>query len=402
MKRYTGLDRNITRKWRPATQAIRGGLVRSEFGETSEALFLTSGYSYERAEDAAERFAGEQEGMIYSRMQSPTVMMLEEKLALMEGAETSRTMSTGMAAMTSVLLSALSAGDHFVIGRVAFGSCRWLSDSLLPRFGITATVVDGADVQQWKDAIQPNTKLFFFETPTNPTLELVDIEAVCNVAKEAGILTVVDNAFCTPVIQKPMEFGVDVVAYSATKMMDGQGRVLAGSVAGSNKFVNETLVPFIRNTGPNLSPFNAWVVMKGLETLELRSIRQSENAQILAKFLETRLPRISYPGLKSHPQYALAKKQMKTGGTVLALFLGKDRQQALSLLNNLELIDISNNLGDTRSLMTHPCSTTHSGVAEPERLAMGITEDMLRFSVGLEDVEDLKEDLDQALRKIGL
>ncbi len=402
MKRTTGQNRAITKNWRPATQAIRGGTVRTEFGETSEALFLTSGYSYDCAEDVAARFAGEQAGMTYSRLQNPTVEMLEERIALMEGAEACRAQATGMAAMTTALLCQLSAGDHVVAARAAFGSCRWLTDSLLPRFGITSTTIDSRDNDAWKAAIQPNTKVFFFETPANPTMDIVDIEYVCSLAKSHGITTVVDNAFCTSVIQRPMDFGADVVAYSATKLMDGQGRVLAGAVCGTEKWINETLLPFQRNTGPNLAPFNAWVVLKGLETLELRAMRQSENALAVGKFMEGRVPTILHPGLESHPQYALAKKQMKACGPIFSFILDGGRRQAHDLLNALELIDISNNIGDSRSLMTHPASTTHHNMGAEAREAMGIGEGMLRINVGLEDPQDLIDDLDRALRKVGL
>ncbi|RVT89455.1 O-succinylhomoserine sulfhydrylase [Sphingomonas crocodyli] len=401
MKKLTGQDRSITRNWRPATQAIRGGTVRSHFGETSEALFLTSGYAYDCAGDAAARFAGEQKGMTYSRLQNPTVEMLEERIALMEGAEACRAMATGMAAMTAALLCQLQMGDHIVAGRAAFGSCRWLTDTLLPRFGITATIVDGTDTDAWKAAIKPETKLFFFETPANPTLEIVDLEAVCRIAKEAGVLTVVDNAFATPMLQRPMDYGADIVAYSATKMMDGQGRVLAGAVCGTDKFINETLLSFTRNTGPTLSAFNAWVVLKGLETLDLRIRRQSENALQVAQFLKSRVDRTLYPFLPSHPQYDLATKQMTAGGTILSIFV-EDRAQAHGLLDALQLIDISNNIGDSRSLMTHPCSTTHAGLSAETRAEMGVEEGMLRLNVGLEDPLDLIDDLDRALKAVGL
>src|SRR4051812_28670591 len=297
MKRRTGQDRSITAKWRPATLAVRGGTARSEWGETSEALFLTSGYAYDCAGDAAARFAGEQQGMTYSRLQNPTVQMLEERIALLEGAEACRTMASGMAAMTAALLCQLEQGDHIVAGRAAFGSCRWLTDTLLPKFGIEATIVDARDPQQFEDAIRPNTKLFFFETPANPTMDIVDLEAVCGIARAKGIKTVVDNAFATPALQRPMDFGADIVAYSATKMMDGQGRVLAGAVTGTEDFINNTLLPFTRNTGPTLSAFNAWVVLKGLETLDLRIRRQSENALKVGRFLENRVPRVLHPGL---------------------------------------------------------------------------------------------------------
>ncbi len=401
MKRSTGQDRSITQHWRPATRAVRGGTARSEWGETSEALFLTSGYSYDCAEDAAARFAGEQAGMTYSRLQNPTVEMLEQRIALLEGAEACRATATGMAAMTAVLLCQLSAGDHLVGGRAAFGSCRWLTDTLLPRFGIETTVVDARDPQAFADAIRPNTRVFFFETPANPTMDVVDLKAVCALAKAHGIATVVDNAFATPALQRPMEWGADVTAYSATKMMDGQGRVLAGAICGTEKFITETLLPFIRNTGPTLSPFNAWVVLKGLETLDLRIRRQSASAVEVGRFLEPRVRRMLHPGLASHPQHNLASAQMDACGPIFA-FEVDGRAQAHALLNALELIDISNNIGDSRSLMTHPASTTHSGVSAEARAEMGVTEGLLRLNVGLEDPADLLADLDQALGRVGL
>jgi len=402
MKRRTGQDRSITSRWKPATQAVRGGTARSEWGETSEAMFLTSGYAYDCAGDAAARFAGEQKGMTYSRLQNPTVEMLEERIALMEGAEAARCMATGMAAMTAALLCQLSAGDHLVAGRAAFGSCRWLTDTLLPRFGIGSTIVDGTDNDAWKAAIRPNTKLFFFETPANPTLDIVDLEAVCRIARDAGLKTIVDNAFATPLLQRPLDYGADIVAYSATKMMDGQGRVLAGAVCGTEEFINTTLLAFTRNTGPTLSAFNAWVVLKGLETLDLRINRQSENALKVAQFLESRVPRTLYPGLESHPQHKLAMEQMSAGGTIIALYVDGGRERAHAVLDALELIDISNNIGDSRSLMTHPCSTTHAGLSAEVRAEMGVEEGMLRLNVGLEDPLDVIEDLDRALTAAGL
>jgi O-succinylhomoserine sulfhydrylase len=402
MKRFTGQDRSITQNWRPATQAVRGGTARSEFGETSEALFLTSGYAYDRAEDAAARFAGEQSGMTYSRLQNPTVEMLEQRIALLEGAEACRATASGMAAMTAALLCQLQAGDHVVAGRALFGSCRWLTDTLLPKFGIETTIIDARDPQQFADATRANTRVYFFETPANPTMDIVDLRAVCGMARDRGITSVVDNAFATPALQRPMAFGADVTAYSATKMMDGQGRVLAGAVCGTEDFILNTLLPFTRNTGPTLSAFNAWVVLKGLETLDLRIRRQSENALTVGRFLEGRVPRINHPGLPSHPQHNLAMSQMDMAGCIFSFELDGGRAQAHGLLNALGLIDISNNIGDSRSLMTHPASTTHSGVAEEKRLEMGITEGTLRLNVGLEDPADLIDDLDQALRVVGL
>jgi O-succinylhomoserine sulfhydrylase len=402
MKRRTGQDPSITRNWRPATQAVRGGTARSEFGETSEALFLTSGYAYDCAADAAARFAGEQVGMTYSRLQNPTVQMLEDRIALLEGAEACRSMATGMAAMTAVLLCQLQMGDHLVAGRAAFGSCRWLTDTLLPKFGIEVTIVDARDPQQFADAVKPNTKVFFFETPANPTMDVVDLKAVCDIARKHGIVSVVDNAFATPALQRPLEFGADVTAYSATKMMDGQGRVLAGAVCGTATFINDVLLPFTRNTGPTLSAFNAWVVLKGLETLDLRIRRQSENAIKVGQFMEGRVPRILHPGLPSHPQHNLAMAQMDACGPIFAFEVAAGRKQAHGLLDALQLVDISNNIGDSRSLMTHPASTTHYGVAEEKRIEMGVTENLLRLNVGLEDPEDVIADLDQALTAVGL
>jgi O-succinylhomoserine sulfhydrylase len=402
MKKHDGQNREITLKWRPATQAVRGGTMRTEHGETSEALFLTSGYTYDDAETVAARFAGEAEGMTYSRLQNPTVQMLEERIALMEGADACRAQATGMAAMTTALLCQLQSGDHVVAARAAFGSCRWLTDSLLPKFGIETTTIDSRDPDEWKAAIRPNTKVFFFETPANPTMDIVDLRAVCTLARENGITTVVDNAFATSALQRPMEYGADVIAYSATKMMDGQGRVLAGAVCGSHAFINDKLLPFQRNTGPNLAPFNAWVVLKGLETLDLRIRRQSENALKVGKFMEKRVAKMLHPGLPSHPQHNLAMSQMDACGAIFAFIVDGGRPKAHALLNALTLIDISNNIGDTRSLLCHPASTTHHSVGPEARALMGVEEGLLRINVGLEDPQDLIEDLDQSLKAVGL
>jgi len=410
MKKLTGTDRAITRNWHPATQAVRGGTARTNIGETSEALFLTSGYAYDSAEQAAARFRGEQPGMTYSRLQNPTTAMLEERLCLLEGAEAARATTTGMAAMSAALMSMLSAGDHLIAGRAAFGSCRVLVDTILPRFGIQTTTVDGRDPQAWAKARRPNTKAFFLETPANPTLDIIDMQAVADIAHDAGALVVVDNAFASPVLQRPFEWGADIVAHSATKLMDGQGRVLAGAVLGSEQWMNDVYLAYARHTGPVLAPFNAWLILKSLETLDLRVRRAAENAQAVAEFLEQRVPRVLFPGLASHPQHALALRQMDAGGTIIALWVGEltsgkaggDRPQAHALLDALDLIDISNNVGDSRSLMTHPASTTHASMTEAARLEMGITEGMLRLSVGLEDVRDIIADLDQALTGIGL
>jgi len=306
--------------------------------------------------------------------------------------------------MTAALLCQLSAGDHVVAARAAFGSCRWLVDHLLPRFGIETTVIASAEDAQWEAAIRPNTKVFFFETPANPTLDIVDLKFVCDVARAHGITTVVDNAFATSALQRPIEFGADVVAYSATKLMDGQGRVLAGAVCGREEWINEVLLPFQRNTGPNLSPFNAWVVLKGLETLDLRAHRQSQSALRLGQFLEPRLleggGRMLHPGLQSHPRHELAMRQMDAAGPIFA-FDVESRERAFAILDALQLIDISNNIGDSRSLMCHPASTTHANMGEEARAEMGVTQGLLRINVGLEDPEDLIEDLDQALNSAG-
>ena len=405
MKKTTGMDRAVTRNWRAATRAVRGGTWRSEHGETSEALFLSSGYTYDDAQTVADRFAGDAEGMTYSRLQNPTVAMLEERIALLEGAEACRAQASGMAAMTAALLCQLSAGDHVVAARAAFGSCRWLVDQLLPRFGIETTVIDSAVDAEWDKAIRPNTKVFFFETPANPTLDVVDLRYVCDLARAHGIISVVDNAFASPALQRPMEFGADVVAYSATKLMDGQGRVLAGAICGSQQWIDEKLLPFQRNTGPNLSPFNAWVVHKGLEKLSLRAHHQSRSAVALGEFLEPRIVvsggEMRHPGLPSHPRHELAKAQMEATGPIFAFDVGS-RSRAFAILDALELIDISNNIGDARSLMCHPASTTHASMGEEARAEMGVTEGLLRINVGLEDIADLTEDMDRALKASGI
>ncbi|MBB5986497.1 trans-sulfuration enzyme family protein [Sphingobium lignivorans] len=401
MKKHSGQDRSLTSRWRAATRAVRGGTWRSEQGETSEAIFLTSGYCYDDAETVAARFAGEASGMQYSRFQNPTVQMLEERIALMEGAEACKVQASGMAAMTSALLCMLSGGDHVVAGRAAFGSCRWILDNVLNRFGITHSIVDARDNDAWEKAIQSNTKAFFFETPANPTMDVVDLAHVCGLARAHGITTVVDNAFATPVLQRPLEFGADVVAYSATKLMDGQGRVLAGAVCGTDEWINGKLSPFQRNTGPVCSPFNAWVVLKGLETLDLRAHRQSENAMKVARFLEKRVPRILYPGLPTHPQHDLAMSQMTAAGPIFSFIL-EDRAQAMAMLNGLELADISNNIGDSRTLLCHPASTTHNNMGPVGRAEAGVEEGMVRINVGLEDPQDIIDDLDQALTAVGL
>ncbi len=400
MKRTTGQDRSITSKWRPATRAVRAGTWRSEQGETSEALFVNSGFSYDSAEQVAARFQGEEPGPVYSRFQNPTTAMLEERIAMIEGAEACRTQASGMAAMTTALLCQLSAGDHIVAGRAAFGSCRWIVANQLPRVGIEKTIVDARANAAGEAAIRPNTKVFFFETPANPTMDIVDLEFVCGLARSKGITTVVDNAFATGALQRPIEFGADVVAYSATKLMEGQGRVLLGAVCGSAEFINDVLMPFQRNTGPIAAPFNAWVVLKGLETLPLRAKAQSASAMEVARFLEGRGVDMLHPGLESHPQHEIAARQMDAFGNIFSFNL-KDRAEAFAMLNAFELIDISNNIGDAKSLACHPASTTHNNMGPEGRAEAGVSEGMIRMNVGLEDVQDLIEDLDRGLRAIG-
>ncbi|MAU40418.1 MAG: O-succinylhomoserine sulfhydrylase [Kordiimonas sp.] len=401
MKRTTGQDRKKTSQWRLQTQLVRGGTYRSELGETNEAMFMSSGFAYDCAEDAAARFTGEQDGYTYSRLRNPTLAMFEDRMALIEGAEAARSTASGMAAVTAAMLSQVKAGDHVVSGRALFGSCRYVVETLLPRFGVETTLIDARDVTAWKEAVRPNTTAFFLETPANPTLDVVDLQAVSDIAHENDITVVVDNVFATPYLQKPMEMGADVVVYSATKHIDGQGRCLGGCVLSSESFLEETLLPFMRNTGPTLSPFNAWVLLKGLETLDMRVERMCNNAARVADALADLgvFTRVSYPGRKDFPQYDLAMKQMSMGGSVIALEVDGGREAAFRLLNALDIIDISNNVGDAKSLMTHPASTTHQSVAPEARLELGITEGMLRLSVGLEHPDDLIEDMIQAVER---
>jgi len=398
MKKDTGQNREITSGWRLQTQLVRGGTWRSEIGETSEAMFMTSGYAYDCAEDAAARFAGDQQGYTYSRLRNPTAAMFEDRMALIEGAEVARATATGMAAVTAAMLSLVSAGDHVVASRALFGSCRYVIESLMPKFGVDFTLVDGADHAAWKAAFRPDTVAVFLETPANPTLDVVDIEFVSTLARENNAVVVVDNVFATPVLQKPLAMGADVVVYSATKHIDGQGRCLGGCILTSQALLDEKILPFLRNTGPNISPFNAWVMLKGLETLDLRVNRMCDNAARVADALAdmTGFDFVKYPGREDFAQHDLVKKQMGRGGSILAVHVPGGREQAFKFLNALEIIDISNNIGDAKSLMTHPASTTHASVAEAARLELGITEGLLRLSVGLEHPDDLIEDLQKA------
>ena len=387
------------REWRSQTQAVRGGTERSHFDETNEAIFLNSGYVYKNAEEAESAFKQEIDRYVYSRFRNPTVAMFERRLALLEGAEDCRAMASGMAAVFASLASHLNAGDRLVASRALFGSCHYICVELLPRFGIETELVDGADLAQWKKALSKPTNAVFLESPSNPGLEVIDLPAVCDLAHEAGALVVVDNVFATPILQRPMDFGADVVAYSATKHIDGQGRCLGGAVLGSQEFIDDFVTPFIRHTGPALSPFNAWVLLKGLETLSLRVDRHCDAAMRIAKHLESKsqISKLLYPELESHPQKALAMAQMKRGGTVVAFELEGGKDSAFKFLNKLKIIDISNNLGDAKSLACHPATTTHQRLTDEEKERVGITPGFIRLSVGLESAEDLIADLDQAL-----
>ena len=385
--------------WGEATKLVRGGTDRSSHGETSEAMFLNSGFVYPDGETAERRFAGEDPGYVYARYGNPTVTMFEERLRLLEGAEACYGTASGMAAVFGALVCQLRAGDHLVSSRALFGSCFQIVTNILPRFGIRTTLVDGADLDAWREAVTPDTKCVFVETPSNPMLEVIDIAEVADIARKAGARLVVDNVFATPILQKPLSYGADVVVYSGTKHIDGQGRVLGGAIVSTKQFKEELLKPFLRHTGPSLSPFNAWVLLKGLETMKLRVQEQSRSAEHIAGVLQRMkgVARVIYPHLDSHPQAALCRRQMKTGGTMVTFEVQGGKNRAFALLKNLQIIDISNNLGDAKSLMTHPASTTHRNIGPEARAMMGITDGMLRLSIGLEEIDDLVSDLAQAL-----
>ena len=389
----------MSASWRPQTRLVHGGVGRSPHGETSEALFLTSGFCYQRAEDAEARFAETQEGYTYSRVGNPTVRMLEERMALLEGSEDCAATASGMAAVHAALMCQLRSGMRVVAPRLLFGSCHWILTQLCPKFGIEVELVDGKDLAAWERALGRPADLVFLESPGNPTLELVDIAAVAGLAHRAGARVIVDNVFATPLLQHPLELGADLVVYSATKHIDGQGRCLGGLICCDRAFRKTVLHPYLRNTGPGISPFNAWVLLKGLETLPLRVRAMTETAGRIARWLEAdpRVARVLYPGLESFPQADLARRQMSGGGSLVSFRVGGARPEAFATLNRLSLIGISNNLGDAKSLATHPASTTHSKIPAEERQSVGITEDLLRLSVGLEDADDLIADLDRAL-----
>jgi O-succinylhomoserine sulfhydrylase len=389
----------MTDAYRRDTKLVRGGLKRTEFQETSEALFLNSGYVYDSAEEAAAAFTGEADRYVYSRYGNPTVTMLQDRLAMLEGAQACLATGTGMAGVFAALACQLDTGDRVVASRALFGACYAILHDILPRWGITTEFVDGTDLDQWRAALATPAKVVFFESPSNPMLDLVDIEAVAEMAHAAGAKVIIDNVFATPIAQRPLQLGADIVIYSATKHIDGQGRVLGGAVLASEEFIKERMLKFYRQTGPTISPFNAWVLLKSLETLSLRVDRQAATALDVAAWLQSRtdIADLRYPGLASHPQHALAKRQMSNGGSLLAFTLAGGQEAAFRVMNRLQLIDISNNLGDSKTLACHPGSTTHSSISAGDRADMGIADGSIRLSIGLEDGEDLMADLDQAL-----
>ncbi|MDO3440827.1 O-succinylhomoserine sulfhydrylase [Agrobacterium sp. V1] len=392
----------MSNKWRPATQLVHGGTLRSPYGETSEAIYLTQGFVYENSEAAEARFKGETDGFIYARYASPTNDMFEKRMCLLEGAEDARALASGMAAVTAAIMCQLRAGDHIVAARALFGSCRWVVETLAPKYGIECTLIDGRDLGNWEKAIQPNTKLFFLESPTNPTLEVVDIAGVAKLANQISAKVVVDNVFATPLFQKPLELGAHIVVYSATKHIDGQGRCLGGVILSDKKWIEEELQDYFRHTGPAMSPFNAWTLLKGIETLPLRVKQQTENAGKIADFLADsgKVAKVIYPGRADHPQADIIARQMSGGSTLVAFELKGGKDAAFALQNALEIVKISNNLGDAKSLITHPGTTTHKNLSDEARAELGISGGTLRLSCGIEDTDDLLEDLAKGLAAV--
>ncbi|BCH27259.1 O-succinylhomoserine sulfhydrylase [Mesorhizobium sp. L-8-3] len=387
------------RNWKPQTALVHGGTTRSAFGETSEAIYLTQGFVYDSSEAAEARFKGEEPGFIYSRYANPTVDMFEKRMCALEGAEDARAMSSGMAAVSAALLCSARAGDHVVAARALFGSCRWVVETLMPRYGIETTLVDGTRPEEWEKAVRPNTRLFFLESPTNPTLEVIDIAAVARLANQIGAKLIVDNVFATPLQQKPLELGAHIVVYSATKHIDGQGRCLGGVILSDKKWIDENLHDYFRHTGPSLSPFNAWTLLKGLETLPLRVRQQTESAGTIADHLagHPAVARVIYPGRADHPQADVIRRQMSGGSTLICFELKGGKKSAFAFQNTLDIVRISNNLGDAKSLVTHPATTTHKNLSDEARAELGIGPGTLRISVGLEDAGDLIADIDGAL-----
>ena len=391
----------MKKKFKLETNLVRGGLTRSNFKETSEAIFLNSGFVYDSPEQAEAIFLGKQKGFQYTRYANPTIEMFEQRLALLDGSESCFATASGMAAVFGSMMCQLQAGDHVVSASALFGSCRYILKDILPKFGIGVTFVNGTSINEWKKAIQKNTKIFFFESPSNPCLEIIDIKQVCSIAKKNKIITIVDNIFASPVLQQPIKFGADIIIYSGTKHIDGQGRAMGGAICCTKKFKEDILKPFLRHTGPCISPFNAWVLLKSMETIKIRVHSQSYTAQKIAEFLEKhkKVEKVFYPGLKSFAQYALAKKQQSAGGTMISFKIKGSKKEAFKFIKNLKIFDISNNLGDTKSLVTHPTTTTHKVLGEKDRISLGITPNLVRLSIGLENLEDLKKDILDSLNK---
>jgi O-succinylhomoserine sulfhydrylase len=398
---FEGND-HMSKSWRPATQLVHGGTTRSQHGETAEAIFLTQGFVYDTSAAAEARFKGETDGFIYARYGSPTNDMFEKRMCMLEGAEDARATASGMAAVSAAILCQLKAGDHIVAARALFGSCRWVVETLAPKYGIECTLIDGRDLSNWEKAIQKNTKVFFLESPTNPTLEVIDIAGVARLANQVGAKVVVDNVFATPLFQKPLDLGAHVVVYSATKHIDGQGRCLGGVVLSDKAWIDEHLHDYFRHTGPAMSPFNAWTLLKGIETLPLRVKQQTENASRIADFLaeQKQVANVIYPGRKDHPQADIIAKQMTGGSTLVCFELKGGKEAAFALQDALGVVKISNNLGDAKSLITHPGTTTHKNLTDEARAELGISAGTLRLSAGIEDGDDLIEDLAHALSKI--
>ena len=396
------MGESAKRNWKTATELVHGGTMRSQFGETSEAIFLTQGFVYDSAEAAEARFKGEEPGFIYSRYANPTVHMFEQRMCALEGAEDARATASGMAAVAAALLCSVKAGDHVVAARALFGSCRWIVETLMAKYGVETTLVDGTKMEEWEKAVRPNTRLFFLESPTNPTLEVIDIAAVAGIANSIGARVVVDNVFATPLQQKPLELGAHVVVYSATKHIDGQGRCLGGVVLSDKKWIDENLHDYFRHTGPSLSPFNAWTLLKGLETLPVRVKQQTESAGRVAGHLACHpaVARVIYPGRNDHPQADIISRQMTGGSTLICLDLKGGKKAAFGFQNALDIVRISNNLGDAKSLITHPATTPHKNLTDEARAELGISGGTLRLSVGLEDADDLIADIDQALDRV--
>jgi O-succinylhomoserine sulfhydrylase len=392
---------SVSRDLHPETRLVHAGTLRSQFGETSEAMFLTQGFVYDSAEQCEARFNGTEKGYLYSRFSNPTVSMFEARMASLEGAEAARATATGMAAVHNAILGPLKAGDHVVAAKALFGSCRWVVEDFLPRFGVASTLVNGLDLDAWRNAVRPNTKLFFLESPTNPTLEVLDIAAIATIAHEAGAVLVIDNVFATPIHQSPLALGADCVVYSATKHIDGQGRCLGGVILGSDQFIQDNIHNLLRQTGPAMSPFNAWVLLKGLETLSLRVARQTQTAGAIAELLakHPKVARVIYPGRADHPQAATVKKQMRGGSSLVAFEVAGGKPAAFRFLNALQLVKMTNNLGDAKTLITHPATTTHQRLTPEARAELGISDGLVRLSAGLEYPDDLAADLTMALEK---